>query len=308
MKLLIVLGLLPLFSALPLISKDLGLETKTMADNLAANLLSLSEDPKAFKAINKIFNENNTCLRNTEEVAEAIQEIGNFVEAIAGDLQSLNNKVESLTTLTEETKAEEVVSTVATILRALDAILDNEPSIAASKGCSRGPKSSEDYLRSLAVTMHQLSFDPEIAPSREIRNMFHRSGNILSALAAFLGQLRTQSEEFQNFCFPNKESTERGIRALGNIIGSVGDMFSILGDYKTGENIRKGKVLAERIANQIPRIEDLNVGVHDCSETDLDSAASTMEDLAKIIEEIGIEKLLADLGLEMSFLNSIKGE
>jgi len=53
-------------------------------------------------------------------------------------------------------------------------------------------------------------------------------------------------------------------------------------------------------------MNDLNIGFVDCTNNDLESTASTMEDLAKLIQEIGIEKLMADLGLDISFLEYIR--
>ena len=55
-------------------------------------------------------------------------------------------------------------------------------------------------------------------------------------------------------------------------------------------------------------MNDLNIGFVDCTNNDLESTASTMEDLAKLIQEIGIENLMADLGLDISFLDYIKGQ
>ena len=46
---------------------------------------------------------------------------------------------------------------------------------------------------------------------------------------------------------PAKIAAE-GIRALGGILGSLADMFSVLGNYRVGEKIRKGKVMADKIA------------------------------------------------------------
>ena len=39
----------------------------------------------------------------------------------------------------------------------------------------------------------------------------------------------------------------------------------------------------------------------ECSVTDLNSAADTMEDLADIIEEVGINRLKNQLGIDLSF-------
>lgn len=306
MKLLIVLGLVPLFSALPFLNQDLGTETRTLTDALSNSLIALSSEPNAFKAIDRIFHQNNTCLRNIGEVIEAIQETTKLVESASGDVESLSQKVNRLSEVSGEA---EIVSQVADILRSLEPVLEKlSPVIPISRGCATSTENTMTYIRSLAVIMHELSYDPEISQSQGTRNMFHKSGNILSGVAAFLDNLKTQSEELQNFCFPSKDSTTKGIKALGEIMGSMADMFSSLGDYKTGEQIRQGKFMAQKIVNQIPRMEDLNIGFADCSNNDIETAASTLDDLAKIIEEIGMEKLLNDLGLDVSFLDDLKGE
>ena len=48
-------------------------------------------------------------------------------------------------------------------------------------------------------------------------------------------------------------------------------------------------------------MSDLNVGYHDCSVTDLNNAAATMEDMANIIEEVGMDNLRGLLGIGNSF-------
>jgi hypothetical protein len=306
MKLLLVLGLVPLYSALPFLSQDLGTETRTLTDALSNSLIALSSEPRAFKAIDRIFHQNNTCLRNIGEVIEAIQETTKLVESASGDVDSLSQKVNRLSELSGEA---EVVGAVADILRSLEPVLEKlSPVIPISRSCATSTDNTMAYLRSLAVIMHELSYDPEVSQSQGTRNMFHKSGNILSGVSAFIENLKTQSEELQNFCFPSKDSTTKGIKALGEIMGSLADMFSSLGDYKAGEQIRQGKFMAQKIVDQVPRMNDLDIGFADCSNNDLESAASTLEDLAKIIEEIGMEKLLNDLGLDVSFLDYLKGQ
>ena len=54
------------------------------------------------------------------------------------------------------------------------------------------------------------------------------------------------------------------------------------------------------LQNKIPLMNELNVGIHDCTVTDLDSAAQTLQDLASLVDEIGMEKLGSDLGVDIS--------
>merc|ERR1712088_895106 len=209
---------------------------------------------------------------------------------MGGDLQALNNHVKTLNGLRGET---EVVREVAQILRALKPIVETKTSSGspADNICSPSSENGFASLRSLAVIMHEFSYDNEVASTETQRDLFHKSGSILSGLVAFLNQLKTQSREFQNFCYPNTDSAVRGISALGNVIDSMADMFSTLGNYKAGEEIRKGKYFTKNIVRQIPLMNQLNVGTHDCSVSDLDSAAQTLEDLASLVDEVGTEKL-----------------
>ena len=46
-------------------------------------------------------------------------------------------------------------------------------------------------------------------------------------------------------------------------------------------------------------MNDLGVGFQDCSIKDLSSAARTMEDLADLVDEVGIERLGNDLGIDI---------
>ena len=45
-------------------------------------------------------------------------------------------------------------------------------------------------------------------------------------------------------------------------------------------------------------MKDIDVGDLDCSASDLNGAASSMEDLANIIQEVGIDTLKLQLGVE----------
>ena len=45
-------------------------------------------------------------------------------------------------------------------------------------------------------------------------------------------------------------------------------------------------------------MKDIDVGDLDCDAEDLNSAAASMEDLANIIQEVGIENLKQQLGVE----------
>ena len=192
-------------------------------------------------------NDDTYTLDEVDEVIEAVEQSTRLVEDASLELLSLNIQVQSLMEMSGVDG--EVVGQVASILRSLSPLADKlSPALTASQACSASTENTLAYLRSLAVMMHEFSYDQELAPNQEIRDNFYRSGNMLSAVSAFLSQLQIQSQMFQNFCSPTRESTMRGIRALGNIMDSLADLFSTQGNIRIGEEIRKGKFMAERIA------------------------------------------------------------
>jgi len=286
---------LPLFSA-----------SSFDTNSLISNLETIAKDPAAAATIAKVFSMDNICLQNIDEAIDAIKKSSEMLTVTESDLEALNNHVKSLNGKRGES---EVVREVAEILRALKPTVEINPDAvsAAGKLCSPTAENGFASLRSLAVIMHEFSYDNEVASTETQRDLFHKSGSILSGLVAFLNQLKTQSREFQNFCYPNTDSAVRGISALGNVIDSMADMFSTLGNYKAGEEIRKGKYFIKNIVRQIPLMNQLNVGTHDCSVSDLDSAAQTLKDLASLVDEIGMEKLGNDLGIDLTafYINNV---
>ena len=94
------------------------------------------------------------------------------------------------------------------------------------------------------MLLHQLS---EEAQPQEGRAKLAGSASIVSAVVAFLGQLRLQAREFQSLCQPDRESVQASLRALANIITSLADMTAVVGNHRAAEDIRKGHLVTEKI-------------------------------------------------------------
>ena len=102
MKLLIVLGFLPLFSAAS--SLQFGSGRKFNQKALISTMETLAKNPDAAAAIAKIFNKDNICLRNMDEAIEGMKLASDMVKVTEGDLQALNNHVKRLDSLRGETE------------------------------------------------------------------------------------------------------------------------------------------------------------------------------------------------------------
>jgi len=84
---------------------------------------------------------------------------------------------------------------------------------------------------------------------------------------------------------------------------NLADLFGSLGGVQTGENIRKGKTFVQKVVNELNKIGDLGVGELNCNKPgDFTVAADTMDEVATLIEEIGLDNLQQQLGVDFSFV------
>jgi hypothetical protein len=291
MKFLIVFGLLPVLQGNPL---QYG--TRQMTNTVISTLEALAQEQSAATTFEKIFNKDNTCLNSIGEAIEALKQSSDLLAAAEGDLQALNSQVESLMGKQGEVEA---LKGTAAIFRTLQPLVEKlSRSVTSSKVCSSSPDNTLAYLRGLAVVLHEFSYDDTVAPNKQARDMFHKSGNMVSVVVSFLSQLQSQARNFGSVCNNDKSSVTKGVSAVGDMIGSLSDMFSSVGNYKAGVEVRKGADFTSKIAAQIPRLNALNIGFLDCSMKDFNEAAQTMEDIASLVEDIGLERLSNDLGFD----------
>jgi len=285
------LGLFPSLSS----DANLGFQTRTMSQTLITALRAMSYNPSAAETFERIFADESICLTSIEELIQATEEGTKLVELAEGDLLTLKSRVESMIALGEDGDEGAVVREVAGLLRALDPLVKKIAPTSLTV-CNGSPDSVVSSLLSLTSVIKQLSTEPQV--DAEIRSTFSQFSDVVSKVTSLVGQLRDQTKEFQNFCAGDKESSAKAIKALGDIIRNLADMTSSFGTEQSAEQIKKGNELTDNIAAQLQQMKDIDVGDLDCSATDLNGAAASMEDLADIIQEVGIETLKLQLGVE----------
>merc|ERR1712241_1381694 len=184
---------------------------------------------------------------------------------------------------------------VASVLRALDPLVKKIAPNSITV-CNGSPDSVVSSLLSLTSVIKQLSVNPQV--NSETRRTFTEVSDVVGKITTLVGRMREQTNEFKNFCSGDKKSSADAIKALGDIIRDVADMTSSLGDEESAEAIKKGNELTANIAAQLEQMKDIDVGDLDCSDQDLISAAGSLEDVANIIQEVGLENLKRQLGVD----------
>merc|ERR1712045_1109876 len=279
---------------------DIIADTRALSNQVQATLRNLAADPASAEIVNRIINDkDNICLGNLEDGIAGIESATKLLERAGGDIKTLIAKVKSVGALTDPAT---VVRAVADILRIVEPVVNKiapeNPII-----CAATPDQAFGSLRSLAALVDELSYTNSLSLTLEGRRQLKDSASSISAVTTFLTQLRSTFSRFEQICTPDKEYNIEAISAVGDLMINLADMFGSLGGIQKGEQIRNGKEYVNKIVAQLNKIDNLGLGGMDCSRPgDFSVAANTMEDLATIIDEVGIEQLEQQLGVDLSFV------
>merc|ERR1711872_492378 len=282
---------------------DIIKDTRVLSNKVQLILRDLASNTTSAGIVNRIINDkDNICLKNFDEGIAGIETATKLLEAAGTDVKALIKKVKSIGALSDPAT---VVRAVADILRLLEPVV-NKIAPESPVICEASPDEAFGSLRSLAALVDELAYTDKLALSSEGRRQLKDSGRTISAVTTFLTQLRSTFSTFEEICTPDSEYNIKAISAVGDLIVNLADLFGTLGGVQQGEQVRKGKDFVDKVVAQLNKIDDLGFGTTDCDRPgDFSIAASTMEDLSTIIDEVGIEKLQKELGINLSFVFAV---
>merc|ERR1711892_432464 len=285
-------GLSRTFSA----SSDIVAMTRTQANSLKTTLRSLASNPDSSKIVNRvIFDINNVCLNNIEEAIEAIESGTKIIENAGPEVKQLIKTVKAFQRLTDTPT---VVKEAANILRLLDTLI---PKLAPANPQVCGASNAEAFgsLRSLAVLVDELASSTKIT-TLQSREDLKDSAKIISGVTTFLTNLNKSFTKFDKFCTSDKEYNIEAITAIGEMMTDLADLFAVLGGITDAEEIRKQGDFTKTVVANINRLGNLDLGTLECNKAgNFQAAAETLDDLAKLIEDVGLENLCNQLDLDI---------
>merc|ERR1711872_379722 len=152
-----------------------------------------------------------------------------------------------------------------------------------------------------ASFVNELSFTNQLPLSFGGRNQLQSSAATISAWKTFLTQLGSGFRRFSKACAGGKYNIE-SLRSIGDIITNSATAFETIGGLQKGVNISKGREYVNKVVAQLNKIENLGIGSFECTSSgDFSVAARTLEDLATLIDDVGINNLSNQLGVVLSF-------
>jgi len=274
------------------IPSDLVGEVRSQARTITSTLKGLAANPRSAARVNQIIADNySPCLNSIEEGIASIQSATQLVEDIGPDVQAVMDKLDSFEKLSEPSV---VVRETGALLRLYKPLAEKTGVLSTNEDCKVGS------LRSLAVLTSELADRPDI--NLGVREKLRRSSAGISSVTTYLTKLQASSAKLENFCTADNKYNRQSIAAIGELMEDLADLYGALGDAKTGERIRYGKVYTDKVTAELTKLDTVGLGASDCSQHgDISAAAQTLEDLATLIDEVGIENLQQQLGTDIQF-------
>ena len=297
-------------------SGDIVAETRSQAESLKSTIKNLASQPGPARIINRILKDpNNVCIDSVDQAIEDIDEAVRIIDEAGPDVKSLIRQVESFVQLTD---VPTVVRDSANILRQLEVVV---PKLSPSPRfiCAASQDETFGSLYNLAYLLDELSNTTEFQMSEETRVELRTSSKALSGVTFFVKRLGSSFSKFNQLCTSDKEYNVEAIKAIGQMMDDLADLFSVLGGYEDAKEIRKQGEFINRVVvrrniyhirkqltisfqTQVRKLGDLGLGSLECdNHGSFKVAANTMDDIANLVEEVGVEALCNQLDLDDCF-------
>merc|ERR1712106_1108750 len=168
------------------------------------------------------------------------------------------------------------------------------------KGCGSSPAVSFTVMNIVASVLDEITKDGNIRLSHSGRQELQTSATIVRGIVSFIKQLGATFNGFdKEKCVSDKDTNVSAISAIGEMLYSLGNMFESFGGNSEAKQVRDRAAYVQNIVAAIQKSSLFDVGTLDCSRPgDTSLAAQTLDDVADLIAEVGLEQLAKQLGVE----------
>jgi len=270
---------------------DIVEQTRTMADTLKNTLRSLASKPEAAPILKKVFAGNNSdCIVNMDQAIEAIETSTRLFENAGTEMKFLIKAVQGFQNIKETPKA---VRETAKILRLLDVLI---PKLTPSTVCQTTSGDVLGSMHSLGALVSELAYKDDLHYSTHGRQTLQTSAQILSKVTKFL--TKESNFKFDHFCTKDLRYNKAFFTAVGNMMGDLADLYTDLGGLTTARELINHKDFTRKVVASINKLGDLDLVTLGCSTPgSSELVANTLDDLAAVIEDVGLTTLCKQIGL-----------
>jgi len=272
-------------------------QTKAMVDSAKRLFEFLENNEQAQISIAEVF-DSSDCLRNVTDVIALMDETYKLVQENAPEIVYLEALIESLK---NERDINILILASSKMLRALGHIMPalSNPS---PKLCITNPEDSVRAFKSLAHGMIDIRNHRDIEVDETARQLLEFSSKVMYDTGKFIFKMNKSLKNFKKSCQNHQMKDVAVYNTIVDIMDSLADLFNDL-NLEEKSNAIKGHVeFVKRIVrpfDDLNSIANLDIAMDcDFQSGSYEELAQTLDDLGKVIKDVGIEKLSEDLGID----------
>ena len=298
-------------------SGDIIQQTRTQAESLKKDLRSMASHPRAAQILNRVFaDKNNVCIKSMDDAIEAIETSTKLMENAGTEIKQL---IETVKVFEKRIDAPTAVRETANILRLLD-VLITKMTPDTSSTCRSTSADVFGSMSSLGVLVDELSSKDNIYFSTQKRQSLKSSAKIVTKVTNFLSKLKRSFSKFDRICTKNKDYNIEIITAMGDMMTDLTDLYRAVGGSAAAEEISEQRDFTKKVVvstilfsnyqivnsffaqSNLNKLGDLDLITLNCNTPGAPQLiANALDDLAGLIEEVGIDNLCNQLDLDCVF-------
>jgi len=270
-------------------------QSRQLTEYVKLTLRQFAKDPVASPYVDRIIGAS-PCLSSLEDAIASIDVSIRLLEDSEPELVRLVDTVESMQKYKD---VETLVRVSADIVRQLGVLI---PKLAPENPevCGDSPSVSFSVIQTVADVIRDISKDQNIYLSLSGRQELETSAKAVEGVLVFIKQLGSTFSGFnKEGCTEEKAENEAALKSIGTMLESLASMFESFGGLEEAESVRERAAYLGKIVEAIESSDLVDVGTLDCNRPgDTRLAAETLDDIADLIADIGLDNLARQLGVE----------
>merc|ERR1712156_347860 len=279
-------------------SGSLVQNTKAQAEAAVELLKSFEGSDIAAQYIEPIF-ATTDCIDGIPAAISLIEEGAKIVADNAPELVYLEALVENLR---GEKDILKLLKGSSKMLRTLDNLI---PNIVSPSSCLTDPESSVKAFQDLGAALKEINNNPNLNVPLSGKGLLDYSATVMIETTEFLKTMNTNLNAFETICRSGTKDQAAIYDTIINIMDSLASLFGVLGFEDKEADIQKQGAFIRKIVIEFEDLQLLNLDIECSLNGSYSDLAQLHDDLAKIVEEVGVEKLSTELGVDLSAFNSL---
>merc|ERR1712123_379511 len=273
-------------------SSNIATVTRLQTEALKANLNLVSNNPTASRYINQLFT-SGTCIKTLEDAITAIETGTTLIENAEPELTKLASSLNSITDTSDVAAATRVS---AEILLQMEALIPKLTPRYTTWGSTSGV--TFEALNTVGQVLKEISLDSSIFLSQVTRQKLVRSKTIVDSVTLLMKKLKSTFSDLSLFCTSDTNYNIKALSSMASMLDQLAELFTTLGAKEKANSIRQNSSFTQKIVAVVQNSDVNQLVSLDCNKPgDFLSVAQALEDIADLIDEVGIETLKKQIGI-----------